>query len=300
MTTNPPDAPEGPRERGEAADPGKSAAEPGERRFLFRGGGFSPIAPLADDREHLLVADSWLVADGRVRAIDLHRERFVRSALESGYTNRTILDAFWAAIVEAIPPVHRWFPRAELSVVHAAPGSAEPRFQLSLRMRLAPKPISTAVLRNLGGGDPRSIPAVKGPDLHVLTALRNGARAEGIDDLVILADDGTIIDGTTTAVLWWRGGNLHLPPASLTRVDSVTARSIVVLARATGVAVIEEPAKPTDLFGAEVWAVNALHGIRAVTAWRDDAERPGAGGLRVDAARAGLWQRRLDSLAWPI
>ncbi|QWT23026.1 aminotransferase class IV [Subtercola sp. PAMC28395] len=279
------------------------ASTPGEqqeRRFLFRDAAFSPIATVAGDGEHLLVADSWLVANGSVRAIDLHRERFATSALEQGFSNRVVLDVFWRAAVEAIPPIHRWFPRVELSTVEASSPRAKPGFQLSLLMRLAPPATRTAVLRTHDGDDPRSIPGIKGPDLHSLAALRNRARTDGVDDLVILDSADTVIDGTTTAILWWRGDELHVPPATAARVDSVTARSIVVLARATGVRVVEEAATPASLAGAEVWAVNALYGIRTVTHWHGASEQTRVTELTVNPARAELWQRRLDSLARPL
>ncbi|MCU1477917.1 MAG: hypothetical protein JWQ64_2610 [Subtercola sp.] len=304
--TEPPSVPEQPaREQGapeqptrEQGAPEQPAAEPADlisRRFVFREGAFQPLAPVPDARQRLLVADSFLVAEGRARAVDLHHDRFVGSALASGYTDRVLLDTFWAAALEAIPPIHRWFPRVELSATasydetgtHRQP----PRHELSLLMRLAPEPSSTAVLATHGGEDPRSIPSMKGPDLVRLTALRDAARADGIDDVVILTADGAIIDGTTTAILWWRGDELHLPPADLARVDSVTARTIRVLAQATGVPVVEERATPTDLRGLEVWAVNALYGVRHVTEWR------GGPAVRSDPTRAPQWQRRLDALA---
>ncbi|RFA15634.1 hypothetical protein B7R22_05960 [Subtercola boreus] len=161
-------------------------------------------------------------------------------------------------------------------------------------MRLAPPLAASAVLRTHDGPEPRSIPSRKGPDLDALTALRDAARADGIDDLVLLGPDGEIIDGTTTALLWWRGDTLYAPPADLVRVDSVTAKSVRVLAAALGVTVSEERATPADLAGTEVWAVNALHGIRVVTAWH------GGPSVAASPGRAALWQRRLGALARPL
>ncbi|UFS60761.1 aminotransferase class IV [Subtercola endophyticus] len=257
---------------------------PTERRFVFRDGAFQQLAAVPDARQRLLAADSWLVDEGRVRAIDLHRDRFVGSALVSGFGDRAQLDLFWQATLDAIPPIHRWFPRVELSSRH----------ELSLLMRLAPAPAATAVLATHLGEEPRGIPSVKGPDLERLTALRNTARASGVDDLVLLTTDGRVIDGTTTAIVWWRDGALRMPSADLARVDSVTARTIRVLALASGVEVAEERATPTDLRGCEVWAVNALYGIRLVTEWR------GGPPLSTDPARSRAWRRRLDALAKPL
>ncbi|RFA14311.1 hypothetical protein B7R21_06935 [Subtercola boreus] len=286
-----------------------------------------------DARLHLDVADSWLVDAGRVRAIDLHRARFFASAAAAGFGNETLLAAFWEAALDAIPPVHRWFPRVELSRVGggsaadgaarggsaadgaaaggaargegaasggaggaggSGSGSGAARWRLSLLMRLAPPLAASAVLRSHDGPEPRSIPSWKGPDLDTLTALRDAARADGIDDLVLLGQGGEIIDGTTTALLWWRGDTLSAPPADLVRVDSVTAKSVRVLAAALGVTVSEERATPADLAGTELWAVNALHGIRVVTSW------PGGPTLAPVPGRAALWQRRLAALARPL
>ncbi len=249
-----------------------NTSEPPEttsRRFVFRDGAFQPLAPVPDARQRLLVADSFLVDEGRARAVDLHHDRFVGSALASGYTDRVVLDAFWAAALEAIPPIHRWFPRIELSATASGdegganrrpggpsggqadgppdgqrgdgqpgrppgggqrdgqpgsrPAGSQRRHELSLLMRIAPEPSGTVVLETHGGEDPRSIPSVKGPDLERLTTLRDTARTRGVDDLVILAGDGAIIDGTTTAILWWRGAELRVP-AILVMRDSLGAR----------------------------------------------------------------------------
>lgn len=63
-----------------------------------------------------------------------------------------------------------------------------------------------------------------------------------------------------------------------------------------GVPVREVRRRPDDLDGSEVWLVNALHGIRAVTAIAGGkaTAAPGAGKL------APLWLRWLDSIAAPV
>jgi branched-subunit amino acid aminotransferase/4-amino-4-deoxychorismate lyase len=103
-----------------------------------------------------------------------------------------------------------------------------------------------------------------------------------------------VAEGSTTCLAWWRGEVLCLPDAAIPRVDSVTLRSVLALAAATGVEVVEERARPADLEGLEVWALNALHGIRIVTAWVDGpatAEEPG---------RLAAWRARLDALRRPL
>lgn len=67
-------------------------------------------------------------------------------------------------------------------------------------------------------------------------------------------------------------------------------------AEAAGVPVSIRSAPPAQMDGLEVWAVNALHGIRPVTAWAGTGIVPGP------ADRAPRWQAYLDELAdeaWP-
>ena len=105
---------------------------------------------------------------------------------------------------------------------------------------------------------------------------------------------GYVADGSTTCLAWWRGDALAIPDDAIERIDSVTLRSVLALATATGVDILRESARPEDLDGCEVWALNALHGIRIVTQWIGGpavAEEPG----RLDS-----WRRRLDALRRPL
>ena len=85
-----------------------------------------------------------------------------------------------------------------------------------------------------------------------------------------------------------------MPADDIDRVDGVTVRSVVTLATALGIDVLHESVRPEELDGLEVWALNALHGIRIVTSWVDGpatAEEPG---------RLATWQARLDALRKPL
>lgn len=248
--------------------------------------------------EQLVVADSWLVSDGSVRALDLHRERFARSAAALSELEPSVVSAFWDAFIAELPREGRWFPRAE--VVASGP-SQQPVFTLRGRIRPAPGIAQSVILGTHPDRDPRTAPAIKGPDLERLLAIRADAAGQGVGidgfdvgEVVITSSTGLIIDGTTSAILWWRGDRLFAPSAGLTRVDSVTAKTLRLVAAATGVTVGEETARITDLNGCEVWAVNALHGIRLVTGWRDGPA------VKVDPARSTLWRRRLDALSRPL
>lgn len=224
----------------------------------------------------ITAADSWLVSDGMARALPAHRARFERAT-------GLVLDRFWPAMLERIPAEGQWFPRVELS------GSL-----LNLRLRPAPELHRTIVLATWAGDDPRRVPETKGPDFERLAAVRTAVQPRGAGEAVLLSADGFVVDGTTTALMWWRGDVLCVPALDLARVPSVTAATVRTLAAARGLDVVEERVTPDELDGCEIWAVNALHGIRIVTDWvdgPDPAELPG---------RLTQWRRMLDALVRPI
>lgn len=233
----------------------------------------------------LLAADSFLVASGRALALGLHRDRFVESALLQGFGDRAGLHAFWEAGTALLPPDGRWFPRFELV-------RARDALRLRFRLRTAP-PLGTDLVMATAATDPRRVPHVKGPDIERLNALRQRAQHDGAQEAVIL-DGGRVCDGTTTALLWWRGETLCAPPFELARVDSVAARTVRGIAAAVGVPVEEEAARPSELDGVTLWAVNALHGIRDVTVWVDGPA------LGHEPARTAAWRARFGALARPI
>lgn len=232
------------------------------------------------------VADSWLVSDGSTLALDLHRSRFM-TGVPRGRFLQLDPGAFWEAAIAAIPRTGDWFPRVELRTQLLRP-------QLLFRLREAPARSRSIVLATHRGRDPRTAPRIKGPDLEAMVRLRTGVQRHGADEAVILTPEGFVAEGSTTCLAWWRGDALAIPQDDIARIDSVTVRSVLALAAATGVDVLREEARPEDLEGCEVWALNALHGIRIVTAWIDGpatAEEPG---------RLETWRRRLDALRRPL
>ncbi|MBN9607298.1 MAG: aminotransferase class IV [Actinomycetales bacterium] len=236
----------------------------------------------------LLAADSWLVDEGRVRALELHRRRFADAVVAVGLEPEARdLDGFWEAAIATLPRTGAWFPRVEARLQRDAP-------QLLLRVREAPERAETIVLATHPGPDPRTAPRTKGPDLEAMLRLRTQAQGRGAGEAVILEPDGAIAEGSTTCLLWWRGDDLALPPEEVARVDSVTVRSVLALASARGVAVRRERAAPEDLEGCEVWALNALHGARIVTAWVDGPA------TAAEPGRLATWRAALDALRKPL
>jgi branched-subunit amino acid aminotransferase/4-amino-4-deoxychorismate lyase len=232
------------------------------------------------DATPIAVADSWLVEAGNVLALNLHRQRFLDNVPSD--LHETAKEFFPAAIAQ-LPRAGAWFPRVELR------GG-----EFFLQLRPAPELHRSAIVMSHAGDDPRTVPTVKGPDLNALGALVAAAHLQGADDTVLLTTEGYVIEGAYSAVLWWRGDILCGPPAELDRVDSVTARSVLTLARALGLDTHTEAVTPAELDGTEVWIVNALHGIRIVSGWVDGPE------LAEKPKRLEQWRTRLSALAHPI
>ncbi|MGI5338984.1 aminotransferase class IV [Streptomyces sp. CA-181903] len=237
-----------------------------------------------------LVADSWLVEDGRVRALPNHARRFRDTCgrllgVPDGHAT-----GFLRAAVNLLPSRGRWFPRVE-----ARPGTYGAR--LVLWLRPAPQRGGPVVIWHPGMADPRELPWAKGPDLALLERLREAARAAGGDEPLLLSASGHVREGGTTSLVWWRGSALCLPPPGPDLLPGVTRALLTAEVAAAGHRVVFETATMADLSGVPVWAVNSLHGIRPVAGWLNPAgELPPPVDSSVEAER---WQARLDRLALP-
>jgi branched-subunit amino acid aminotransferase/4-amino-4-deoxychorismate lyase len=251
----------------------------------WQAGALLPLDSCDLSASRVLAADSWLVTDGTALAIDLHRDRFTDAV--DRRVDAAELTAFWAEVIAAIPRTGDWFPRVEL---RASAGSST----LVFRLRPAPERQRTVRLASHRGPDPRTHPAVKGPATDALARARTAVQQLGADEAVILSPEGFVVEGAFSSLLWWRGDFICVPSDELTRVDSVTARSIIAMAAALGVDVHRESVTPAELDGLEIWSLSALHGIRIVTGWVDGpqpAEQPG---------RLRAWQSRLERLRKPL
>ncbi|HET9253623.1 MAG TPA: aminotransferase class IV, partial [Pseudonocardiaceae bacterium] len=240
----------------------------------------------ADEPDGITVMDSWLVENGRMRALSAHIRRFRTACTRMAVPGEQSTE-FVHASVRRIPASGRWFPRVELVLTQGTP-------QFQLWIRPAPPRGDTVRLWISTEPDQRVHPSVKGADLDYLVALRRSAAAAGADEALILSPDGRVREGASTSVLWWRDDVLCAPPETSAVLPGVTRAVLLGLAAERGIRVeIEEP-KPHDLAGLEVWAVNALHGIRSVRGWA---------GTPIDAGpayRARRWNSRLDRLAVPV
>ncbi|MEU5160241.1 aminotransferase class IV [Streptomyces sp. NPDC020875] len=257
-------------------------APPAGRRLGWTPGrGFAPAdtAPPGG----LAAADSWLVAEGRVRGIGHHRDRFLGACRQEGLADED-LERFWRDLVAELPRTGSWFPRAELA----------PDGGLALLLRTAPELGTGIRVLPWPHPDPRLSPRRKGPDLELLAEVRARAVAAGADDALFTTADGRVTESTTAGLLWWDGPELVRPDATDHVLPSVTSALIERAAHRLGITVRPGRATPAELYDREVWLVNALHGIRPVTYWA------GAGRPAAPAPRAGHWRRVLGETAEPL
>jgi branched-subunit amino acid aminotransferase/4-amino-4-deoxychorismate lyase len=242
---------------------------------VLRWNGEQLVAAAADEPGALLVADSWLVDEGYERAAGAHWDRFNASCVEVG-ADRADLRRFHAAAAAALPHEGRWFPRVELT----ADG-------LALRLRRAPAPGREARVLVGPAGDPRTHPRRKGPDLAHLAHLRAQAHEHGADELMLCDDDGALLEGALSSLLWWEDDALCTTPDEHC-LPGVTRALLLARARERGIELRMRAPRPEELAGRETWLTSALHGIRVVTGWVGAPIEAGAG------TRAAAWREELD------
>ncbi len=231
------------------------------------------------------VIDSWLVEDGRTRALAAHARRFATSCERMSDLPAETCLQFVDAAARHVPHTGRWFPRVELNLVGGRP-------HLHLWLRVAPSRGDTVRVWISPQPDQRVHPSIKGMDLSYLSELRAAAVAAGADEALIVGADGRVREGSTTSILWWRGESLCLPPASVDILPSITRTAVLELAGRHAVPVAYERPRPADLAGLQVWMINALHGIRPVRGWVGTSMTAGA-----PSDRAARWQALLQAQA---
>lgn len=205
----------------------------------------------------ILVADSFLVAEGHVRSLDKHLVRFIRQAtLKTPDLISEIPDFLFNALA-LIPKTGNQFPRLEIQE------------DKSLKLQLRPAPVltKTATLWTYPEVDPRSDLSVKGPELDLGAAIRSKAQQLGADEAVILNQDGFISEGALSSLVWWEDDTLIAPGNQIPWLESVTRTEIFEIAERLEIETKTVLAKPDDLIGKEVWQLSSLQGIRLVTNW---------------------------------
>ena len=210
----------------------------------------------------LLVADSFLVTDGKVRSLNLHLDRFRRGIELKCPELEPQLDQFFLAFPKELPENGRLFPRLEVRTSNNTPA-------LSLVSREAPAQLGPATLWTYPEPDPRLDLSVKGPELALGAEIRVKARQAGADEAILLTSYGEISEGALSSLVWWRGDLLCAPGNEIPWLESVTRTEIFTVAKSLNIQTRLENVKPEDLIGLEVWVLSSLQGIRVVENWVD-------------------------------
>lgn len=213
--------------------------------------------------KELLVADSFRVrvhaGVPEVRGYSLHAARFRDAVLRivagdpAAELTRTHVDEFLADAATQIQRAREGFPRLECR--------RGPDDSLSLACQTRPlPPLRDTIEMEPAPGVTLGSPSVKGPNIERLGALAAELGAEPL----LLTPEGSLLEGATTSLLWWRGSEARVV-TSAARVPSVTERLVTTVLRDLGYVVTPETTTLPGIAGCEVWALNALHGIRPVT-----------------------------------
>ncbi|MFM1846413.1 MAG: hypothetical protein RIS19_886, partial [Actinomycetota bacterium] len=161
--------------------------------YIFQEGSLIP----KESYESVLVADSFLVEDGKVRSLALHLDRFKRGLELKAPELSSSLDDFLKQALALIPRTGLHFPRFEVQ------DTATPVFVFILRE--APEQLGPATLWTYPYPDPRKDLSTKGPELSLGVELRSLAQAKGADETILLNEHGEISEGALSSLVWWRG-----------------------------------------------------------------------------------------------
>jgi branched-subunit amino acid aminotransferase/4-amino-4-deoxychorismate lyase len=222
---------------------------------MFKEGSLHP----KESHESVLVADSFLVEDGKVRSLGLHLDRFKRGLdLKAPELSNTFEDFLNQALAQ-IPRTGRYFPRLEVQ------DTEDKSFVFILRE--APEQLGPATLWTYPYPDPRKDLSTKGPELSLGAELRSLAQAQGADETILLNEHSEISEGALSSLVWWRGDVLCAPGNEIPWLESVTRQEIFQIAETMGIKTRFEHAIPEELIGLELWLLSSLQGIRTVKSW---------------------------------
>ena len=239
------------------------------------------FVPADKPEPDLLVADSWLVAEGYVRALRHHRNRFLSSCRQLAGIGENGTIPVWEKALELVPRTGCFFPRIELA---GKPGQAI--FQI--RIRKAPPVCRTIRLIDCRITDSRKAPRHKGPDLQKMSAIRQNILKTGADEGILTTAKGFLLEGLTTSIMWWEGQTLCTVSPAHRVLPGITVQLVQSVAASGNIRLAYRQRKPEDLNECEVWAVNALHGIRRAVNWE---QSPFKTSSHTDI---DFWQKAID------
>ena len=208
--------------------------------------------------EHqILIADSLLIKDNRVRSLDKHITRLISNAALKAPELLPQIPEFIFDSLKLIPKQGAYFPRFEIST----------NKEFFLNLRPAPEVTETVTLWTYPDPDPRTDLTVKGPELHLGTQIRNQALEQGADEAILLTKAGFISEGSLSSLVWWEEDVLTAPSNDIPWLESVTRTEVFEIAQKLNIKTQTKEAKPEELINHELWLLSSLQGIRTVVNW---------------------------------
>lgn len=232
-----------------------------------------------------LVADSFLVNQGSVIALDRHLQRFRESVNDSTDIEARRLADFERALKDILPRQGLWFPRIE--AVATKNGQA-----LRYRQRPSPKRENRVIVAR-APRDPRRFPNIKGPDLSELMGLRRDVAKVGASEAIITTEGDLLVEGAYSSLAVWLADSneLTMIPTHTAHLPGVTEAIVQELAQKERIAVKKKDLVVSDLIDSELWILSSLHGIRVATAFIDGPP------LKEMNGRREHWQDLWESCA---
>ncbi|GAB78608.1 hypothetical protein AUCHE_16_00240 [Austwickia chelonae NBRC 105200] len=229
------------------------------------------------------------MVEGCAAGLAAHRERFVSSCVRHAPgLGVAAVETAWSGFLAQIPRRGDLFPRIQFDT-----GTGE----FGQVLRPAPVRPPTATFWCAPPGDLRSQPGTKGPDLDLLAGLRARAEAVGAQEALILAPDGTVVEGAYTAVVWWEGATLCVRDEGVSRLPSVTEGRLLDLCRQRGIPVRGGRLAAERLPDHETWVVNSLDQVRLLVPGRIGGVDPG-GDVVGDGPVFSARFRELSAALW--
>ena len=243
------------------------------------GGTLAARPELARQMTELLAADSWLVVDGRARAVERHWARFSAACASTASTRRRRSAPRSSA---------RCPPRAAGSRASSCARTASSRSTCARRRRAS---------RPWWPGSPtspiRAAPrGARAPTSSGSPPCATARRAHGAGEAVLADADGRLLEGAYTSLLWWEGETLCAVPDDAPILPGITRALLIELA---GTVELRRPApqrprRPRDLAGQRA----PRHPRRDALGGRSRARRgPARGHMAAPARKSRCNQRWL-------
>lgn len=206
---------------------------------------------------------------GRIFALKRHLDRLARSAkqMDLPIPDRSTLKRWCESVVNGSDEIVRIVITRGDAVGRAVPSSRV----LILTHPLPPRRDSVTLLPRGAPWHPAGrwseLAGAKTTSYAPNAAASRAASAAGFDDALLIADDGTVLEGPTFSVGWIVDQRVETPSLDLFILDSISRRVMTEIAPACGFEIVEVRSRLEGVRAASgVFAMSTVKEITPVTA----------------------------------